>query len=65
MHVVDRLDLLGDPLAGAADDGTPFVAKVRDAGEPGIDRDTVTLWIDGVLQPGSGVIAAGNLQRHT
>lgn len=52
-------------LAGATADGARFVAKVRDAGEPGAGHDEVTLWIDGVLQPASGVIATGNVQLHT
>src|SRR4051794_14713742 len=64
---VSALGIAGDTawFADAAADGTPFVAKVSDAGEPGAGRDAVTLWIGGVLQPGSGLISAGNLQLHT
>jgi hypothetical protein len=63
---VAALGIAGDTawFAGAAADGTPFVAKVTDAGEPGAGRDVVTLWIGGVLQPASGTIATGNVQLH-
>jgi hypothetical protein len=64
---VSALGIAGNTawFAGAAADGTPFDAKVSDAGQPGAGRDSVSLWIGGVLQPASGVIAAGNLQVHS
>jgi hypothetical protein len=51
-------------FAGTGTEGRPFVASVDDAAEPGAGADVVRFWIDGVLQPGSGTIAAGNVQLH-
>jgi hypothetical protein len=51
-------------FAGTAADGRAFVANVEDNGEPGRGADVLRLWIAGEAQPGSGVIAAGNLQLH-
>jgi hypothetical protein len=51
-------------FAGTGTDGRAFVASVDDAGEPGVGVDAVRVWIDGALQPGSGTIAAGNVQLH-
>jgi hypothetical protein len=64
---VSALGIAGDTawFAGAAADGTTFIAEVSDKGEPGAGRDTVSLWIGGMQQPASGVIASGNLQVHS
>ncbi|MFL5925458.1 MAG: tandem-95 repeat protein [Gaiellaceae bacterium] len=51
-------------FAGTGTDGSPFVATVTDAGEPGASVDTVRLWIGGKLQPASGVVSTGNVQIH-
>jgi hypothetical protein len=51
-------------FAGTGTDGRPFVASVDDAAEPGAGADAARIWIDGALQPGSGTIAAGNVQLH-
>jgi hypothetical protein len=51
-------------FAGTADDGRPLLAYVEDNGERGAGIDLVRLWIGGELAPGSGPIAAGNVQLH-
>ena len=51
-------------FAGTGTDGRAFVASVDDAGEPGMGVDSIRIWIGGALQPGSGTIAAGNVQLH-
>jgi hypothetical protein len=51
-------------LAGTVADGRAFLAYLEDNGEPGKGVDVLRLWVAGEPQPGSGVIAAGNLQLH-
>jgi hypothetical protein len=51
-------------FAGTGTDGRAFVACAEDNGEPGRGTDVLRLWIAGEPHPGSGVIAAGNLQLH-
>lgn len=48
-------------FAGIGTDGLAFTAYVEDNGEPG-RNDVFRLWIDGVLQNGSGAMSGGNIQ---
>ena len=67
--VANRLTAIG--ISGRAawfavtgDDGRQFIAYVEDKGEPVAGADVFRLWIAGELHPGSGLVAAGNLQLH-
>jgi outer membrane receptor for monomeric catechols len=43
-------------IAGAAADGTRFVASIRDAGESGAGVDAVSIWIGGAPFGGNGTM---------
>mgnify|MGYP000132530779 CR=1 FL=1 len=52
---------LGATMRVTGPDGLAFTAHVEDNGETG-RTDVSRLWIDGVLQNGSGAMSGGNIQ---
>jgi hypothetical protein len=50
-------------FAGIGRDGRSFSVYTEDNGEPG-RQDIFQIWIDGVLQNGSGAMSGGNVQIH-
>jgi PKD repeat protein len=66
-HTMTALGISADKksgwFAGIGKDGRTFRAYVEDNGEPG-SNDVLKLWIDGVLQTGTGQLSGGNIQIH-